>query len=107
SQPRRNSARASRASSVDAERDCATALVVAKDSARPTATYRVTALRGRRTPLGRSAASWARRAAFSASIASWRAASTAGLDTGATWPTASEYLRDVSIEATTTRRSGE
>src|SRR2546427_3933855 len=31
--------------------------------------------------------------------------STAGFDTGATWPTASEYFKYVSIDATTTRAS--
>src|SRR5262249_25677310 len=48
---------------------------------------------------------WARSAAFSAMTASLPRPSTAGRDAGVTEPTASEYLRYVSIDATTTRAS--
>src|SRR5262249_6605971 len=51
------------------------------------------------------ALSWALSAAFSAMTSSYPLPSTAGFETGATWPTASEYFRYVSIEATTTRAS--
>ena len=40
-----------------------------------------------------TASSWARSAAFSATTSSYAGSSAAGRDTGATWPTASEYFR--------------
>src|SRR5437762_3935852 len=49
--------------------------------------------------------SCARRAAFSAMTSSYPLPSIAGLDTGPTWPTASEYFKYVSIDATTMRAS--
>src|SRR3954467_15892108 len=49
---------------------------------------------------------WARRAEFSAISSSYPLPSIAvGLDAGPTWPTASEYFRYVSIDATTLRAS--
>src|SRR3954470_17671158 len=49
---------------------------------------------------------WARRAEFSAISSSYPLPSIAvGLDAGPTWPTASEYFKYVSIDATTIRAS--